>query len=213
MSVSRLWHVVGADFTGAELLEADFTAAVFTDAVFRRALMRRVSIKHIHEGARAIFDGADLRDAQVTDNEMPNSSWVGTELHAVAMEDTGLQGARIEQADLSGARFVDVRMQGALLLSTSLKGINMRAATGCCALGPSRRHDLTRGGALPTAVGMAPPTSLTSPSSTRPSKTPFCPELCSWKLMLVASTSRVPFLSCPCPSQRCTHVATPPYPE
>ena len=175
--------------------------------------MARVTIKHISEGARAIFDGADLRDAQVTDNELPNTSWVGTELHAVAMEDTGLQGARIERADLSGARFVDVRMQGALLLSTSLKGINMRAATGCCALGPSRRHDLTRGGALPTAVGMAPPTSLTSPSSTRPSKTPFCPELCSWKLMLVASTSRVPFLSCPCPSQRCTHVATPPYPE
>mmetsp|Transcript_22815 Transcript_22815/g.71635 ORF Transcript_22815/g.71635 Transcript_22815/m.71635 type:complete len:593 (+) Transcript_22815:31-1809(+) len=118
-------NLQGANLTGAELLEADFTAAVFTDADFSRALMRRVTIKHIHEGARAIFDGADLRDAQVTDNELPNSSWVGTELHAVAMEDTGLQGARIERADLAGARFVDVRMQGALLLSTSLRGINM----------------------------------------------------------------------------------------
>mgnify|MGYP002051093264 CR=1 FL=1 len=96
--------MVGANCIGAELLEADFTAAVFTDAVFRRALMRRVSIKHIHEGARAIFDGADLRDAQVTDNEMPNSSWVGTDLRAIAMEDMGLQRARIERADLAGAR-------------------------------------------------------------------------------------------------------------
>mmetsp|Transcript_22815 Transcript_22815/g.71638 ORF Transcript_22815/g.71638 Transcript_22815/m.71638 type:complete len:133 (+) Transcript_22815:1388-1786(+) len=40
---------------------------------------------------------------------------------------------------------------------------------------------------------MAPPTSLASPSPTRPSKTPFCPELCSWKLTLAASTFRVPF--------------------
>jgi len=108
-------NLQGANFSGAELTETDFTGAVLTDVDFSRALMRNAKIFSVQQGARAIFDGADLRDAQMTDNEMPNSSWVGTDLRAIAMEDMGLQRARIERADLAGARFVDMRMQGALL--------------------------------------------------------------------------------------------------
>ena len=108
-------NLQGANFSGAELTETDFTGAVLTDVDFSRALMRRAKIFSVQQGARAIFDGADLRDAQMTDNEMPDSSWVGTDLRAIAMEDMGLQRARIERAELAGARFVDMRMQGARL--------------------------------------------------------------------------------------------------
>jgi uncharacterized protein YjbI with pentapeptide repeats len=77
---------------------------------------------------KAVFDGADLRKADITGAHLQGASFENARLQSASLVGAQLQGASLTGAQLQGASLEGAQLQGASLLGVYLQGASLRDA-------------------------------------------------------------------------------------
>ncbi len=121
----------GEDLCGAELAGATLIGAILPEvngADLRRAQLERAVIR---QAQGAVFDGAELTEADLCHGRLEGASFVGANLACCDFVEAGLRRARFDRADLTDADFRDAELWGSTVhLAASLDGADFTGAVG-----------------------------------------------------------------------------------
>jgi hypothetical protein len=121
----------GDDLCGAELAGATLIGAVLPEvngADLRRAQLERSEIRRAQG---AVFDGAELAEADLRWGRLEGASFVGANLACCDLNEAGLRRARFDGADLTDADFRDAELWGSTVhLAARLDGADFSGAVG-----------------------------------------------------------------------------------
>jgi hypothetical protein len=131
----------GAELAGAVLIGATLPEVSGSD--LRRALLEGATIRR---APGALFDGAELAEADLCFARLEGASFVGANLACCDLVEAGLRRARFDGADLADACFADAELHGATVhLAARLDGADFSGAVG---LTPEQRAILAARGAV-----------------------------------------------------------------
>lgn len=112
----------GAHLTDAVLRLCDLDQARATNAKFIRTRLENST------ACGALFDGADLAEAVLTDTDFSRASFRGANLEGVSASGASFRGADLSAANLRNAELVDADLRGADLTDAELEGAILEGA-------------------------------------------------------------------------------------